>query len=205
MRLPCFLGRGPVKDVVPVNAQTRSIELPRWVTKWRTGLALLEALHPARSPLCSLKGWCEVGDLGPDPAITKMEDIDGVPYAPVGVADPGLGDVVVAGTGDLEDSPAGRCHPPVLAACDPVGLNVRQTGRVVIVHLAVARYAANAFSRLGHFPHVVRVQELCQGVPIPSIHFPPIVVDRLAVALGRHGGHGTSLSSISRADAAATQ
>src|ERR1019366_1189787 len=114
-------------------------------------------------------------------------------------------DVVVAGTGDLEDGPAGRCHPLVLAACDPVGLNVRQTGWVVIVHLAVARYAANAFSRLWHLPHVVRVEELSQRVPVASIHGPPVLVDRLAVARGGHGGHITSASSGSRAEAAATR
>jgi len=61
-----------------------------------------DSLHPPRPPRWSLKRWCEVRDLVSDLAITKMEDVDGVPYAPVGVADPGLANVGVAGTGDLE-------------------------------------------------------------------------------------------------------
>ena len=84
----------------------------------------LEALHPVRPPLWSLERWCEVRDLASDLAITKMEDVDGVPYAPVRVADPEFANVVVAGTGDLEDGPARSCDPSVLAARYAMGFNV---------------------------------------------------------------------------------
>ena len=58
-------------------------------------LRALEALHPARAPFCCLKCGGEVCDLAKDLAIAELEEVDRMPYAAVGIADPRLGRVFV--------------------------------------------------------------------------------------------------------------
>src|SRR5689334_16345503 len=140
-----------------------------------------------RAPLGRLQRWREVGGLPQDLSRAEAEEIDGVPDTPVRVLRPGLGRVVVTGTGDLQDRKAGRCDPLVLAAGDAVSLDTWRA-RVVLAHLQVVLQSANAFARLRHFPHVVGIQPRCNAVPIASVERLEELLDNFAVTWFRHQG-----------------